>query len=67
MDQPKKEVVHSSFEQVTAAFFVFCIIFVLHVKVSHVSLNNNYNINNKNCVPLQDKMLISFTPHKMSL
>ena len=41
MDQPKKEVVHSSFEQVTAAFYFFCIIFVLHVKVSHVSLYNN--------------------------
>lgn len=67
MDQPKKEVVHSSFEQVTATFYFFCIIFVLHVKVSHVSLYNNYNSNNKNCVPLQDKMLISFTPHKMSL
>lgn len=63
MDQPKKEVVHSSFEQVTAAFYFFCIIFMLHIKVSHVSLNNNYNINNKNCVPLQDKMMISFTPH----
>ena len=36
---------------------------MLHVKVSHASLYNNYNINNKNCVPLQDKMLISFTPH----
>ena len=63
MDQPKKEVVHSSFEQVTAAFFFFCVIFVLHVKVSHASLYNNYNINNKNCVPLQDMMMISFTPH----
>ena len=41
MDQPKKEVVHSSFEQVTAAFYFFCIIFVLYVKVSHVSLYNN--------------------------
>ena len=41
MDQPKKEVVHSSFEQVTAAVYFFCIIFVLHVKVSHVSLYNN--------------------------
>lgn len=63
MDQPKKEVVHSSFEKVTAAFYFFCIIFMLHIKVSHVSLNNNYNINNKNCVPLQDKMMISFAPH----
>ena len=63
MDQPKKEVVHSSFEKVTAAFYFFCIIFMLHIKVSHVSLNNNYNINNKNCVPLQDKMMISFTSH----
>lgn len=63
MDQPKKEVVHSSFEQVTAAFFFLCIIFVLHVKVSHASLYNNYNINNKNCVPLHDMIMISFTPH----
>ena len=45
MDQPKKEVVHSSFEKVTAAFYFFCIIFVSHVKVSHVPLyNNNFMI-----------------------
>lgn len=34
MDQPKKEVVHSSFEQITTAFHFSCIIFQLHVKVN---------------------------------